>query len=461
MEKEKLFVNGETILFEDLAERAQKRVYLRNKEKFEKEAALSKYPSVRELVVKDAQADKENLDRVFLAAVAGKEENTKIDSIWNHPNFQKTDEKRQMLIKTGNLDYIAILVRDTETSSPLLNELIRTNNMVYGLVNIAVKNKSFKMEEETRELLSNCAERLVRLIVARDEGSSSKILNKMLRAEMKRWDKEDIIESILANPNFNMEDETRKLLATSTNYIYRCIAARDKGTSNQFLNWMYREEMNSETMWWPSGINLVLNEIEANKKFKMSTKTRDVYASSEDSLKRVRVAKYKGTSSKFLIDMYVSEIKRDRPNAYSVLKAIKENAKFRLDEAVKERVMKLDSYRGYHELVDDPETSSKMLNEIMRSLIFKMVKAKEQKSKEEFDVEWVMEKIIRKPNFWVEEETMQLCEKSATLLDSKALEEVRERRSKQQEVKTMLEKIRTNKEQSVEEVAMQVCTFLS
>lgn len=84
----------------------------------------------------------------------------------------------------------------------------------------------------------------------------------MLKAEIEGEEDDDVVETILNNPNFEMKAEIRKLFANAENYEYRKIIAKEKGTSRQLLEMMYLKEDDEE----------VIEEIEKNllKKYKKS-----------------------------------------------------------------------------------------------------------------------------------------------------------------------------------------------
>lgn len=82
----------------------------------------------------------------------------------------------------------------------------------------------------------------IRILVVEDEGSSSEFLHQMLQDEVNNYKDSDVIKAILNNPNFKMDDASRKLLAESEDWEYRQIAAKDEGSSLEFLENMYLKE---------------------------------------------------------------------------------------------------------------------------------------------------------------------------------------------------------------------------
>ena len=63
------------------------------------------------------------------------------------------------------------------------------------------------------------------------EGSSSEVLNQMLRNKIEKGISSREVEEIINNPNFKMDEETRKMLAESEEWEDRILAAEDEGSS--------------------------------------------------------------------------------------------------------------------------------------------------------------------------------------------------------------------------------------
>jgi len=187
---QKKHFEGAEIQFNNLSEEMQKEMYLKDKRKFKKEASKSVFESVRELVARDKKTSSEILNEMLRNEIEEDNDEDIIDSILNKPNF--------------------------------------------------------KMELETRKVLAKSEFLQCRRKVAQDEETSSKLLNQMLRDEVINDEAAVVIDDILDNPNFKMEDETRKLLANLRDYEYRLIVAQDEGTSRELLENMYSEEFEEE-----------------------------------------------------------------------------------------------------------------------------------------------------------------------------------------------------------------------
>jgi len=178
----------------------------------------------------------EVLDQLFMKQVESKTDKTiikrgSLSSLWEHPNFQRTDEKREMLIKSPNPFALYVLVKDPETPSKLLYEVfdivIQAEYEKWGRLPIKyiINHKNFKMEKSVAQnKMSEAKNIFARLIVAKDETVSNDILNKMLVQvgiqrsdyqkkidtaemspmswEMRKAELASLEKSIKANPNF-------------------------------------------------------------------------------------------------------------------------------------------------------------------------------------------------------------------------------------------------------------------
>ena len=90
-------------------------------------------------------------------------------------------------------------------------------------------------------MLANSDEWEDRLIAAEKETDSSR-LNEMLRKEVQGENDGDVTEAIIQNSNFEMEEETIRVLANSDEWEDRLIVARDKNVSEELLKEMYCNE---------------------------------------------------------------------------------------------------------------------------------------------------------------------------------------------------------------------------
>lgn len=305
MEKEKILVLGVEVEFNDLLENTQKRLYLQDSEKFEEYAAKSQFTEVRKLVIKNNQASSTNLDEIFKLEIE-KEGITNLTLLWNHPNFQKDNKKRRILEK-GKYDLREILANDKDSSSDFLNEMIRGEELQKGrhpaIMQAILKNKNFKMENETRKMLAKDTRSVFRVMAAKDKNSSSEFLNEMLRRELQNENNEKVIETIMANKNFKMEVKTREMLAEDENFRWRKKVAEDKETPSKLLNQMLQEELN-----YVRTCESVIVSIIANKNFKIEDETLEMlYEATWFSKYRIMLARDKKTSYELLEKMYSKE----------------------------------------------------------------------------------------------------------------------------------------------------------
>lgn len=206
---EKILVKGVEVQFNDLTEEMQEKLYLERKAEFEKEAAKSQYAEIRRLIINEDEIDLVVLDEAFNVEtkIYGNEENQNLNLIWKHPKFEKNDDKRKILAESDNWSF--------------------------------------------------------RMLPAEDEGSSSEFLNQMLRDEIQNDCDRVVVDAIINNPNFKMEEETRKMLAKSDNRNHRIIAVKDEGSSEEFL----------ENMFWKETDEDVLEAIEVKLLSKISKKS--------------------------------------------------------------------------------------------------------------------------------------------------------------------------------------------
>ena len=131
--------------------------------------------------------------------------------------------------------------------------------MKNAMQRVEVEFGNLTMEEQERLYLSdkarfqneaaNSAYITIRVLVAKNEETSSEFLNAMLREELTNEDKQDrdVINAILANSKFTtMEKETRKICEESNLWKCHQVAAKDESSSPEFLNAMHREKIANE-----------------------------------------------------------------------------------------------------------------------------------------------------------------------------------------------------------------------
>ncbi len=275
--------------------------------------------------------------------------------------------KEKFKNEAANSMYISIrrmVAENEDSSSEFLNAMFReelTNKYKQNedVINDILSNPKFTMEEETRKLCAESGYWKYREIVAKDENSSSEFLNAMLREEITNKDKQSnsIVHAILANPKFTMDEETKKLCAESDNWEYRIIAAEDKGSSSKFLNAMLREEITNEEKQDEDVIKAILS----NPKFTMEEETRKLCAESDNWECRIIAAENKGSSSEFLNAMLREEITNEDKQDKDVIKAILSNKNLLLQDDLRNACAEFNNWEVRLIIAKDVETPKKLL----------------------------------------------------------------------------------------------------
>lgn len=362
---EKLLVNGVEIAFDDLSSKAQEKLYLQNKEKFQKEAIESKESGIRKLVVKDEECEVAILDEIFRIETEIYKDSGNLWLIWNHPKFQKTDEKKKKLLESDSAEIRKLLAQDKESSSEMLNKLLcnelqnETCSRAY-VVDTILDNPKFQVEEETLKVLSKSKYLDHQLYVAKREDVSSELLNEMLRDELQKEEIQsiDIKIVILKNPKLQMEEETLKLLSQSEDWEDRLKVAKCKDTSSELLNKMFRIEIQNEEYQYGAVEEAILN----NPKLQMEEKTFKVLAKSENWDERLMAAKREDASSEFLNDMLRNELHGEEDD--DVINAILNNSKFNMDDETRKVLVKSDIFDYHKMVIENAGTSKQFLEEM-------------------------------------------------------------------------------------------------
>ena len=315
---EKFQVKGVEVTFDDLTAEVQKILYLKDKEKFQLDAAGSQHSKIRKLVASEEITNLEVLNEMFMAERMIWNDIDIIKLVWNHKNFKRTDDKAQELAKSSNSTIRLIVAKCEDSSSEILNEMLReeTINGTFQaryIVDAIFANSKFQMEQETLSILSKSDWWFARFKAAEYKDSSSEILNEMLREEVHK--DLDIVEAILANPKFQMEQETLKALSESELFDARLEAAKSVDFSSKSLNEMLRNEVQNEEHQEDTIIYAILD----NPQFQMEQETLNVLVKSEKYKYRLIAAKSTEISEELLEEMYYEEDDSD------VQKAIEKN----------------------------------------------------------------------------------------------------------------------------------------
>lgn len=246
---EKIVLEGVELQFNDFSKKLQERLYLQDREKFEKDAACSQFEEIRKLVIENEQSSSTILDEVFKTEVKQNESPKNVKLLKEKTNFRMDNEKRKELAKSKSWQYRQIAAEDEENSSEFLNQMLKDeieDEADSDVIEAILNNPNFKMEEKTRNVIAKSENFLHRQIAAVDEESSSEFLSQLLKNEIEGWDDFDVIRSILNNPNFKMEGKTRNILAKSENWEHRKIAAEAEGATIEFLENMYLKEKDED-----------------------------------------------------------------------------------------------------------------------------------------------------------------------------------------------------------------------
>jgi len=246
---EKIILEGITLEFNDFSKQVQEKLYLQANEKFKKDAANSKFEEIRILVVEDEINSSEFLNQMLQDEVKGYNNTDVIKAILNNPNFKMDNTSRRVLSESEDWQCRQMAAEDKGSSLKFLYKMLQDEVKDYGdsdVIESILNNPNFKMDDASRKLLAKSEIWKCREIVAKYEGSSSEFLNQMLRDGVNNYNDSYVIEAILNNPNFKMDDASRKLLAESENWEYRQMAAKDEGSSLEFLENMYLKEKDGD-----------------------------------------------------------------------------------------------------------------------------------------------------------------------------------------------------------------------
>ena len=162
---EKLQVKGVEVTFGDLTEEVQRNLYLNDRERFQIDAAGSRYSEIRKLIVSDESMTLELLNEMLRKEVQNKEyHSSKVEqAILANPKFQMEQETLKVLVESENWGERLIAAKSQDASSELLNEMLRkeVQNKEYHSSNVEkviFDNPKFQMEQETLKVLGIAAE---------------------------------------------------------------------------------------------------------------------------------------------------------------------------------------------------------------------------------------------------------------------------------------------------------------
>ena len=363
-------MQGVEVEFRDLTKEAQERLYLSDKEKFKNEVANSEYVDIRRMVAENENSSSKLLNAMFREEITNedKQDDDVLKAILANPKFTMEEETRKLYAESVYWGCRRIAAKDAGSSSEFLNAMLReeiTNEDKQDddVLKAILANPKFTMEEETRKLYAESVYWGCRRIAAKDADSSSESLNAMLREEITNRDKqnENVINAILSNPKFTMEEETRKLCAESVYWRYRQIAAKDEDSSSECLNAMLREEITNEGRQDKAVIKAIL----ANSKFTMEKETRKLCAEWDNWEYRQIAAEDEGSSSEFLNAMLREEITNEDKQDDDVIRAILSNKNLLLQDDLRNACAEFANWEIRLMIAKDAETPKELL-EAMR-----------------------------------------------------------------------------------------------
>ena len=241
-------------------------------------------------------------------------------AIFDNKFFEIEEETIKELAESADWDYrrkAATLSKD----SKFLNEMLRKeliNEQDRDVEYAIFDNKFFEIEEETIKELAESADWNYRIKVA-ILSTDSKFLNEMLRREVRNEQDSDVEDAIFDNKFFEIEEETIKELAESTDWNYRRKAAIFSKDS-KFLNEMLRREVRNEQD------GDVENAIFNNEFFEIEEETAKQLVLQDNSYYRKKIAEL-SKDSKLLLEIFIREIEKGSADI-QVLRTIIKNDKF-------------------------------------------------------------------------------------------------------------------------------------
>ena len=249
------FFEGIEVSFNDFPEEMQKKFYEAKKDEFREDASKSQFASIRLLVAEDEGTSNAVLNEMLKEEVTDKYKQYEgvLKAIFARENFTITEEKRKICAKSSAWNIRLLIVKDEKTSNELLNEILKeevTNEdkQVNYVLKAIFAREDFKITEENRKLCAKSRDREMRLWIVKDKNTSSELLDEILKEEVTDKHKQDIgvFEAIFARENFTITEEKQKLCAKSSAWNIRYWIVKDKNTSNELLNEILKEEVTNE-----------------------------------------------------------------------------------------------------------------------------------------------------------------------------------------------------------------------
>lgn len=210
---EKFIFMGVEIQFNSFIPEVQRQLYKKNKEELKEDAAKSNYVVIRKEIAIQEQSS-EFLNRMIRDEIKRvKSINCVIEEIFKNPQFQIEEDTIETMAKSENWNYRK-LAAEKSISSEFLNRMLIdeiASEEDEDVINEILQNPLFKGENEILEILSKAVNWEYRKIAA-EKSTSSELLNKILREEIKEDEDPEVIKAVLTNKIFQIERETKEIL---------------------------------------------------------------------------------------------------------------------------------------------------------------------------------------------------------------------------------------------------------
>ena len=198
----------------------------------------------------------------------------------------KKDEFRKEASKSQFASIRKLVVEDETTSNAVLNEMLKEevtdkNKQNSKVLKAILSREDFTITEENRKLCAKSSDWEIRLLIVKDKNTSSELLDEMFKEEVINEDKQgfDVLVAIFARENFTITEEKQKLCAKSSNWYIRYWIVKDKNTSNELLNEILKEEVTNED----KQVNYVLKAIFAREDFAITKENKRICKKSDQN----------------------------------------------------------------------------------------------------------------------------------------------------------------------------------
>ncbi len=276
-----MFLGGIEVRFNDFTEEAQKKFYEAKKDEFREDASKSQFASIRELVAKDETTSNKVLNEILKEEGTGKNKQNfdVLKAIFAREDFTSTEENQKLCAKSSDWRIRLFIVKDENTSNELLNEILKeevTNEdkQDTDVIDAIFAREDFTITEENRKLCAKSSEWEIRLLIVKDKNTSSELLDEMFKEEVTNEDKQDpdVIAAIFKRKDFAITKENKKLCAKSSAWNIRLLIVKDKNTSNELLNEILKEEVTDKYKQDPD----VLGTIFAREDFEITEENKRI-----------------------------------------------------------------------------------------------------------------------------------------------------------------------------------------